>query len=164
MPHKNGTRVCNHKQLECIEDSVTYWYLNVRKIVSFVLSSAQVFCSLFQELAQEVKKTTNEKHQFMDDMDAINSEDAARNISVDFYDDDPLAQSNSIDFDEDIENSSEHGMDEYADSGDSAGTYQSCNCLPSCTSIHYDAEISQSALNLMQYFKANNIFDDKDDE
>lgn len=111
-----------------------------------------------------MKKTTNEKHQFMDDMDAINSEDAARNISVDFYDDDPLVQSNSIDFDEDIENSSEHGMDEYADSGDSAGTYQSCNCLPSCTSIHYDAEISQSALNLMQYFKANNIFDDKDDE
>lgn len=117
-----------------------------------------------QELAQEVKKTTNEKHQFMDDMDAINREDASRNISVDFYDDDPLVQSNSIDFDEDIENPSEHGMEEYADSLDSTGTYHSCNCLPSCTSIHYDAEISQSALNLMQYSAVNKMFNKNDHE
>lgn len=34
MPHMNGTRVCSHKQSECIEDSVTYWYLNVRQFDS----------------------------------------------------------------------------------------------------------------------------------
>lgn len=36
------------------------------------------------------------------------------------------------------------------------------NCLPACTSIHYDCEISQSPLNLIEYYKETNSFDRDD--
>lgn len=32
-----------------------------------------------------------------------------------------------------------------------------CNCKPSCTSISYDAEITQSEYHLNDYFKANKL-------
>lgn len=111
-----------------------------------------------------MKKTTNEHHKFMDDMDEINREDASGNISVDFYDDDQQVDSDEIDFDEEIE-SSDDGQTGYDDdTADSSESYRSCNCLPSCTSIHYDAEISQTELNLLQYYKDTNMHEKLHDE
>lgn len=54
-------------------------------------------------------------------------------------------------------------MDEYVDPEASFGLYKSCNCLPSCTSIHYDTEVSQSAVDLVEYYKANNFYDKEKD-
>lgn len=101
-----------------------------------------------------MKKTTNERHEFMSYMEELNKEDAERRESVDFYDDIPLVQPDEADSDDGFA-STEHGMKEYPDFEASSGVYKSCNCLPSCTSIHYDAEISQSMINSAS-FHGNN--------
>ncbi|XP_052873095.1 pickpocket protein 28-like [Anopheles cruzii] len=36
-------------------------------------------------------------------------------------------------------------------------TVARCNCLPACTSIHYDLEITQSSLDIERFFKANGL-------
>lgn len=41
---------------------------------------------------------------------------------------------------------------------------KSCKCLPSCSSIHYDAEVSQTHLNWMQYAKARKTYVPQNDE
>lgn len=41
---------------------------------------------------------------------------------------------------------------------------ESCKCLPSCTSIHYDAEVSQAHLNWMRYAKARKFYKPNDEE
>lgn len=52
------------------------------------------------------------------------------------------------------------------DDDDEAATtgYKACGCLPACSSITYDAEISQTPVDFVQRFKANNVYDDEDDE
>lgn len=37
-----------------------------------------------------------------------------------------------------------------------AEDYEKCNCLPACSSIQYDAEVSQSNLNIEEYYKSIN--------
>lgn len=44
------------------------------------------------------------------------------------------------------------------------GGIESCKCLPSCTSIHYDAEVSQAHLNWMRYAKARKFYKPSDEE
>ncbi|KFB52628.1 AGAP010967-PA-like protein [Anopheles sinensis] len=34
-----------------------------------------------------------------------------------------------------------------------------CNCLPACSSIQYDVEVTQSAMDLIKYLEANRIFE-----
>jgi hypothetical protein len=40
----------------------------------------------------------------------------------------------------------------------------SCKCLPSCSSIQYDAEISQTKLNVVKHYKATSMFEEEDEE
>lgn len=42
--------------------------------------------------------------------------------------------------------------------------FKSCECLPSCQSIHYDAEISLNNMNIEEYMKAKGTFDSMDNE
>lgn len=44
------------------------------------------------------------------------------------------------------------------------GGTESCKCLPSCTSIHYDAEVSQAHLDWMRYAKARKFYKPNDEE
>lgn len=37
--------------------------------------------------------------------------------------------------------------------------FKTCGCLPSCSSIHYDAEISQTKINVRKHLRANQVFD-----
>lgn len=56
--------------------------------------------------------------------------------------------------------------DEYVDKSEENmdAEFKTCKCLPSCSSIYYDAEISQTSFDLVKYFKANNAFVTKDEE
>lgn len=65
---------------------------------------------------------------------------------------------------EDIDPMRHFEMDEYVDPIDPSQEYQPCNCLPLCTSLHYDVETSQSHLDLNKYFKANGIKTEDDME
>lgn len=73
------------------------------------------------------------------------------------------------------------GVDEVADSGydddpdDDDHIYdeinelndidsKSCECLPACQSISYDAEISQTDMNVIRHYNANNLLDADDKE
>lgn len=40
----------------------------------------------------------------------------------------------------------------------------SCKCLPSCTSIHYDSEISQTNFDIIKYYKANKAYEKSSDQ
>jgi hypothetical protein len=37
--------------------------------------------------------------------------------------------------------------------------FKSCSCLPSCSSIHYDAEISRTKINIRKHLRANQAYD-----
>lgn len=113
-----------------------------------------------------MKKTTHERHSFMDQMDELNNMEVLEHSLTDSSDDEPIIRSKYANVsEEDIEPVHAYEMDEYVDPEESSDeTYKSCNCLPSCTSIHYDVEISQSMLNLVQYYKANNMYDKEDEE
>lgn len=41
---------------------------------------------------------------------------------------------------------------------------KSCKCLPSCSSIHYDAEVSQTHLSWREYSQARKIYKEHQDE
>lgn len=110
----------------------------------------------------EVKKTTNELHSIMDDLEIYNF---AINSGLLVHDDKDYAHVNTVkkvdDVDdesvEDIDPMRHFEMDEYVDPIDLSQEYQPCNCLPLCTSLHYDVETSQSHLDLNKHFKANGI-------
>lgn len=38
-----------------------------------------------------------------------------------------------------------------------AGHYKGCNCLPACSSISYDAELSFAKYELREYYRAKNL-------
>lgn len=66
-----------------------------------------------------------------------------------------------------IEDVDQYDMEEYLDLiSSSTDAYSSCKCLPSCSSIHYDVEISQTNLNLDKYKqkKSVNNNDNSNDE
>jgi hypothetical protein len=42
--------------------------------------------------------------------------------------------------------------------------FKPCRCLPPCSSINYDAEISQSQIDIQKHLKANKAFEEEDDE
>lgn len=68
-------------------------------------------------------------------------------------------------FEEETKEETVYANDEYFDYEDvHRNDSQNCNCLPACSSIHYDTEISQNTLNSARYFKANKIDDEGDDE
>lgn len=102
----------------------------------------------------------------MEQMDELNQMEELEHSLTDSFDEEPIARSKFANLtEEDIEPVLDYEMDEYVDSEESSDeTYKSCNCLPSCTSIHYDAEISQSLMNLVQYYKANKMYDKEDEE
>lgn len=51
-------------------------------------------------------------------------------------------------------------LKEYADYAASLedGLIESCKCLPACSSIHYDAEVSQTHLSWKEYSKARKTY------
>lgn len=42
--------------------------------------------------------------------------------------------------------------------------FESCGCLPSCFSIDYNEQISQSPIDIIKHLKNNRDFEDGDDE
>lgn len=110
----------------------------------------------------EVKKTTNELHSIMDVLEiynlAINSGLILHN-DTDYADVNTVDAIDDVDYEivEEIDPMRHFEMDEYVDPIDLSQEYQPCNCLPLCTSLHYDVETSQSHLDLNKYFKANGI-------
>lgn len=42
----------------------------------------------------------------------------------------------------------------YNDENYGLGENKKCNCLPACSSIQYEAEISQTSLNMPAFYKA----------
>lgn len=75
------------------------------------------------------------------------------NNSMNDYADDNVTES--------IETVENFEVEEYVDPVDPSQQYQPCNCLPLCTSLHYDVETSQSNLDLDQYIKANSMHDEE---
>lgn len=59
--------------------------------------------------------------------------------------------------------SAENEILEYADAIESSTKINSCNCLPACTSISYDTEISQATYEWKNYFHALNFTDEESD-
>lgn len=59
------------------------------------------------------------------------------------------------------------GNSSYEDDDDDYDTgpeFQSCSCMPSCSSIHYDAEISRTKVNIKKHLKANQAYDIEDEK
>lgn len=56
-----------------------------------------------------------------------------------------------------------YGYDEIIKLAKSEKKHKACRCLPSCSSINYIPEISQSAVEVQKHLEANDI-DDVDDE
>lgn len=54
-------------------------------------------------------------------------------------------------------NSAENDLLESTDAMELFRTVRSCNCLPACTSISYDSEISQARYEWQSYFRALNF-------
>lgn len=96
----------------------------------------------------------DEKNEEKDDNDDDDKED--------------IPVKNQTIFENDHSNSSFVELDEeyYEDVKALHESHDSCRCLPSCTSIHYDAEISQTYLNLDKYNKKRikNRYGDDDNE
>lgn len=58
-------------------------------------------------------------------------------------------------------NWAENDLLEDSDSVASALKIKSCNCLPACTSISYDSEITQATYEWKNYFRALNVTEDE---
>lgn len=39
-----------------------------------------------------------------------------------------------------------------------------CKCLPSCSSIHYDADVSDTKMDMISHYKATNQYAKEDEE
>lgn len=66
-----------------------------------------------------------------------------------------------------VDNTSHGGQEEHEESVSdehAANSIESCRCLPACSSIHYDAELSQTKVDKVQHWKARGFSDDDDDE
>lgn len=98
-----------------------------------------------QELSKEVQNTNNDDEAF-NSTEAINTAFAqsffVSNSSENEYDDDEIEEEDDFN---DFE-------------------YENCDCLPSCSSIDYDVQISQSPIDIQKHLKAHNDFYDPDDE
>lgn len=55
----------------------------------------------------------------------------------------------------------EEYVDPMSDKDDFAS---SCKCLPSCSSIHYDSELSQTSFDIIKYYKANKAYEKRTDQ
>lgn len=96
-----------------------------------------------------IEKLTKDVGKFFDDPDENSTDSNLSKLDSD-------EESDSIHFDKE-EESRDYSLpldDEI----------KSCKCLPSCSSIQYDAEVSQTHLNWMQYAKARKTFAPQDDE
>lgn len=57
------------------------------------------------------------------------------------------------------------GNDTYEDDDDDAKfEFEPCNCLPSCSSIHYDAEVSRTKINIWKHLRANQVYEDENEK
>lgn len=55
----------------------------------------------------------------------------------------------------------ENDLLEDSDAIETSSKINSCNCLPACTSLSYDAEISQATYEWKNYFRALNFTSDE---
>jgi hypothetical protein len=69
------------------------------------------------------------------------------NSSDDYSDEDDDYR--DLDYEEELRNSSKE--------------FKACTCLPSCSSIDYDVEISQSSIDIQSHLKANKVFEEEDE-
>jgi hypothetical protein len=90
-------------------------------------------------------------------MDAFinNSEITNDTLGEGFFDDasddysDEDDEYRDLDYEEELRNSSKE--------------FKACTCLPSCSSIDYDVEISQSSIDIQRHLKANKVFEEEDE-
>lgn len=80
------------------------------------------------------------------------------NINSTFHQQDFTSKAN--DDDEEYFSAYDDELTEYADYAASLedGLIESCKCLPACSSIHYDAEVSQTHLSWKEYSKARKTY------
>lgn len=58
------------------------------------------------------------------------------------------------------------GNDTYDIDDDEEGSsfdFKPCHCLPSCSSIHYDTDISRTKINVRKHLKANQVYEIEND-
>lgn len=60
----------------------------------------------------------------------------------------------------------EYDNDEYFEPGQhlEKNTFESCKCMPACSSIHYDSAVSQTNFNIIKYYKANKAYEKRDEQ
>lgn len=101
-----------------------------------------------------MKKGSSEFDYF----DSKTSNDSAYQFSFSNYTYDEYDEnfSTPYDYENDLQN------DEYVEMKGSSS--KSCKCLPSCSSIRYNAEISQTKVKNQNHLRANQIFDDEEEK